>query len=97
MSLCVALIEKASKGLAACRVVVLFDETKIELMIPAHATLKEVKEELLKSTNIVPREQMLVDSHTQMELPATTTIGDIISLSGKNELELHLLSPNSNA
>ncbi len=75
----------------------MFEDQKYTVEVPGTASMAEVKAEVLKVTNIVPREQMLVDSVTQMEPPEGATIAEIEEISGQQEVTLHLLTPNSSA
>lgn len=58
-------------------------------------TLVAVKEELVKETNIIPTEQMLVDSETQTEVPPGVKLAELRNAA--SQVKLFLLSPNSAA
>eukprot|EP00047_Mylnosiga_fluctuans_P008853 m.9057 g.9057 ORF g.9057 m.9057 type:complete len:138 (+) comp2358_c0_seq2:53-466(+) len=101
LDICLAMLSEsqaATRRLSACKITVVFDEDRFELQLPGSTNVTALKEEIEKSTNIVPAQQMLVEQSTQMEVTQpTSTIADILDAVGASELRLHLLTPNSSA
>jgi hypothetical protein len=57
--------------------------------------MHHVKKAIERETNIVPRDQMLVESTTQSDIPGETTLSSVLASRGVPSLTFHLLSDNS--
>jgi hypothetical protein len=88
---------QAARQLSPRKVRVVFEESEYNLMLPPQSTMTDVKLAVQEATHITPREQLLVDATTQVEPPAAITVSDLLSVTGADELVLHLLTPNSSA
>eukprot|EP00053_Salpingoeca_punica_P009388 m.84145 g.84145 ORF g.84145 m.84145 type:complete len:136 (-) comp15006_c2_seq6:57-464(-) len=96
VNLCLQLFkenEQASADFSPVTVVVNFEEEVYRLSLPRTATLADVKRALVKESNIVEREQLLVEQTTQVEPPAEAALTTYPRVG--DEIVLHLLSPNS--
>eukprot|EP00050_Salpingoeca_kvevrii_P008310 m.302171 g.302171 ORF g.302171 m.302171 type:complete len:144 (+) comp15044_c0_seq1:103-534(+) len=87
---------QASEQYDDVRVIVVFEDQRFEFELPPSATLTELKNKLEEASNIVPQQQMLIDTATQMEPPERVPLGDLRQ-SSRSNLVMHLLTPNSSA
>lgn len=74
---------------------ILFDDSEFHVEVLGTATISDLKDEVCKATNIVPKEQMLAEEVSQMEPEGHITIDEVAAMTGVEHLRFHLLTPNS--